>query len=131
MRPEDCRRKLWEMHHAEIVSSDVIGSSYSSVFDAGLTSVVDGTQVKVVAWYDNEWGYSTRLVELAQRVLGRCRSRPRRVVRRSARQAVRRRSVPAPRASARAIPPSVTATSTANRVPIADPSVTRASASYE
>jgi glyceraldehyde 3-phosphate dehydrogenase len=52
-----------------LVSSDVIGSSYSAVFDAGLTSVVDGTQVKVVAWYDNEWGYSSRLVELAQRVL--------------------------------------------------------------
>src|SRR5919205_74295 len=52
-----------------LVSSDVIGSSYSAVFDAGLTTVVDGTQVKVVAWYDNEWGYSTRLVELAQRVL--------------------------------------------------------------
>ncbi len=52
-----------------IVSTDIIGSSYSSVFDAGLTSVIDGTQVKVVAWYDNEWGYSTRLVELAERVL--------------------------------------------------------------
>jgi glyceraldehyde 3-phosphate dehydrogenase len=52
-----------------IVSSDIVGSSYSSVFDAGLTSVIDGTQVKVVAWYDNEWGYSARLVELAQRVL--------------------------------------------------------------
>jgi glyceraldehyde 3-phosphate dehydrogenase (phosphorylating) len=51
------------------VSSDVIGSAYSSVFDAGLTAVVGGTQVKVVAWYDNEWGYATRLVELAQRVL--------------------------------------------------------------
>jgi glyceraldehyde 3-phosphate dehydrogenase len=51
------------------VSSDVIGSTYSAVFDAGLTTVIDGTQVKVVAWYDNEWGYSTRLVELAQRVL--------------------------------------------------------------
>jgi glyceraldehyde 3-phosphate dehydrogenase len=51
------------------VSSDVIGSSYSAVFDAGLTSVVDETQMKVVAWYDNEWGYATRLVELAQRVL--------------------------------------------------------------
>jgi glyceraldehyde 3-phosphate dehydrogenase len=51
------------------VSSDVIGSPYSAVFDAGLTAVVDRTQVKVVAWYDNEWGYSTRLVELAQRVL--------------------------------------------------------------
>jgi glyceraldehyde 3-phosphate dehydrogenase len=52
-----------------IVSSDIVGSTYSSVFDAGLTSVIDGTQVKVVSWYDNEWGYSTRLVELAQKVL--------------------------------------------------------------
>jgi len=52
-----------------IVSSDIVGSSYSSIFDAGLTSVIDGTQVKVVAWYDNEWGYSTRLVDLAQRVM--------------------------------------------------------------
>jgi glyceraldehyde 3-phosphate dehydrogenase (phosphorylating) len=52
-----------------IVSSDIVGSSYSSVFDAGLTSVIDGTQVKVVSWYDNEWGYSARLVELAEKVL--------------------------------------------------------------
>ena len=52
-----------------IVSSDIVGSSYSSIFDAGLTSVIDGTLVKVVAWYDNEWGYSSRLVDLAQRVL--------------------------------------------------------------
>ena len=52
-----------------IVSSDIVGSAYSSIFDAGLTSVIDGTLVKVVAWYDNEWGYSSRLVDLAQRVL--------------------------------------------------------------
>jgi glyceraldehyde 3-phosphate dehydrogenase (phosphorylating) len=52
-----------------IVSSDIVGSSYSSIFDASLTSVIDGSQVKVVAWYDNEWGYSCRLVELAARVL--------------------------------------------------------------
>jgi len=52
-----------------LVSSDIVKSPYSSVFDAPLTTVVDGTQVKVVAWYDNEWGYSNRLVELAQRVL--------------------------------------------------------------
>jgi glyceraldehyde 3-phosphate dehydrogenase len=52
-----------------LVSTDLVGSSYSSIFDAGLTTVVDGTQVKVVSWYDNEWGYSSRLVELAQRVL--------------------------------------------------------------
>jgi glyceraldehyde 3-phosphate dehydrogenase len=52
-----------------LVSTDIVGSPYSAVFDAGLTSVIDGTQVKVVAWYDNEWGYATRLVELAERVL--------------------------------------------------------------
>ncbi|HST17452.1 MAG TPA: type I glyceraldehyde-3-phosphate dehydrogenase [Gaiellaceae bacterium] len=52
-----------------LVSSDIVRSPYSSIFDSGLTAVVDGTQVKVVAWYDNEWGYSNRLVELAQRVL--------------------------------------------------------------
>ena len=52
-----------------IVSTDVVGSTYSSIFDSSLTSVIDGTQVKVISWYDNEWGYSTRLVDLAQRVL--------------------------------------------------------------
>jgi glyceraldehyde 3-phosphate dehydrogenase len=54
---------------APLVSSDIVKSPYSAIFDAPLTSVVDGTQVKVVAWYDNEWGYSSRLVELAQQVL--------------------------------------------------------------
>jgi glyceraldehyde 3-phosphate dehydrogenase len=52
-----------------IVSSDIVTSSYSSVFDAPLTMVIDGRLVKVVAWYDNEWGYSNRLVDLTQRVL--------------------------------------------------------------
>ncbi len=52
-----------------IVSSDIVKSPYSSIFDSGLTSVIDGTQVKVIAWYDNEWGYSSRLVDLAARVL--------------------------------------------------------------
>jgi glyceraldehyde 3-phosphate dehydrogenase len=52
-----------------LVSSYVIKSSYSAVFDSGLTAVSGGTQVKVVAWYDNEWGYSARLVELAELVL--------------------------------------------------------------
>jgi glyceraldehyde 3-phosphate dehydrogenase len=52
-----------------IVSTDIIRSSYSSTFDAALTSVIDGTQVKVIAWYDNEWGYSNRLVDLAQAVV--------------------------------------------------------------
>jgi glyceraldehyde 3-phosphate dehydrogenase len=52
-----------------IVSSDVVGSSYSAIFDAALTTIVGGTQVKVLAWYDNEWGYSSRLVDLAARVM--------------------------------------------------------------
>ena len=52
-----------------LVSTDVVKSSYSSIFDSGLTLVTGGTQVKVIAWYDNEWGYSSRLVDLAQRVL--------------------------------------------------------------
>ena len=52
-----------------IVSTDIVKSPYSSVFDSLLTSVVGGTQVKVVAWYDNEWGSANRLVELAALVL--------------------------------------------------------------
>ena len=52
-----------------LVSSDIIGDPHSAVFDAPMTTVAGGTQVKVVAWYDNEWGYANRLVELAARVL--------------------------------------------------------------
>jgi glyceraldehyde 3-phosphate dehydrogenase len=52
-----------------IVSSDIVESPYSAVFDAGLTMVMEKRLVKIVAWYDNEWGYSNRVVELAQRVL--------------------------------------------------------------
>ena len=53
---------------APIVSRDVIGDSRSSLFDSGLT-MVRGTTVKVVSWYDNEWGYSCRVVQLATRLL--------------------------------------------------------------
>jgi glyceraldehyde 3-phosphate dehydrogenase len=52
-----------------IVSSDIVKSPYSATFDSGLTSVMGLAQVKVVAWYDNEWGYSNRLVDLAARVM--------------------------------------------------------------
>ncbi|MFL5819180.1 MAG: type I glyceraldehyde-3-phosphate dehydrogenase [Solirubrobacteraceae bacterium] len=52
-----------------IVSSDIEKSPYSAIFDAPLTSVVDDTLVKVVAWYDNEWGYSNRVVDLVLRLL--------------------------------------------------------------
>jgi glyceraldehyde 3-phosphate dehydrogenase len=48
----------------ELVSSDFIGNSHSAVVDINLTDVVDGDLIKIVAWYDNEWGYSNRLVEL-------------------------------------------------------------------
>jgi len=48
----------------ELVSTDFIGNAHSSIVDLNLTDVVDGDMVKVVSWYDNEWGYSNRLVEL-------------------------------------------------------------------
>ena len=59
------------LRHTEdpIVSSDIIGSPYSAIFDSLLTSVLDGTMAKVIAWYDNEWGYSNRLLDVVQRVL--------------------------------------------------------------
>ena len=49
----------------EIVSSDIVGDPHSSIFDAGLTKVL-GNQVKVMSWYDNEWGYSNRLVDVTE-----------------------------------------------------------------
>ena len=52
-----------------IVSSDINKSSYSAIFDSELTAVIDDTMVKVVAWYDNEWGYSNRVVDQVQQLL--------------------------------------------------------------
>jgi glyceraldehyde 3-phosphate dehydrogenase len=51
-----------------IVSTDIIGNSHSSIFDSGLTQIMDGTLVKVIAWYDNEWGYSSRVEDLISRL---------------------------------------------------------------
>jgi glyceraldehyde 3-phosphate dehydrogenase len=51
-----------------IVSSDIVGHPASSIFDAPLTKVIDGNLVKVVSWYDNEWGYSNRVVDLLVRM---------------------------------------------------------------
>ena len=52
-----------------IVSTDIVKDPHSSIFDADQTMVMEGTLVKAVAWYDNEWGYSNRCVELAAKVL--------------------------------------------------------------
>jgi glyceraldehyde 3-phosphate dehydrogenase len=52
-----------------IVSTDIITNQHSSIVDGQLTAVLDDTLVKVVSWYDNEWGYSNRVVDLVQRVL--------------------------------------------------------------
>ncbi|RKY20544.1 MAG: type I glyceraldehyde-3-phosphate dehydrogenase [Planctomycetota bacterium] len=55
---------ILEYTEAPIVSSDIIGNPHSSVFDAGSTMVLGGNLVKIVSWYDNEWGYSNRVVDL-------------------------------------------------------------------
>jgi glyceraldehyde 3-phosphate dehydrogenase (phosphorylating) len=52
-----------------IVSTDIVTDPHSSVFDAEQTKVVDGTFVKLLSWYDNEWGYANRCVDLAEKVL--------------------------------------------------------------
>ena len=53
-----------------IVSSDIIHNPASSIFDSGNTLVMDGDMVKVTMWYDNEWGYSCRTADLAEKVAG-------------------------------------------------------------
>ena len=54
---------ILKYYDAPIVSSDIVTDPHSSLLDAGLTKVL-GNQVKVVSWYDNEWGYSNRLADL-------------------------------------------------------------------
>lgn len=53
---------------APIVSSDLIGDSHSSIFDAPLTAVMGQHQAKILTWYDNEWGFSSRMIDLARRL---------------------------------------------------------------
>lgn len=57
-----------EVTDKPLVSSDFIGNPASAIVDLSLTQVVDGNMVKVIAWYDNEWGYSNRLVEMAVQI---------------------------------------------------------------
>jgi glyceraldehyde 3-phosphate dehydrogenase len=54
-----------------LVSSDIVTDAHSSIFDAGLVKVIGGTTVKIASWYDNEWGYSNRLVDLTEYVAER------------------------------------------------------------
>ncbi|MFW6103876.1 MAG: type I glyceraldehyde-3-phosphate dehydrogenase, partial [Bacteroidota bacterium] len=53
----------------EIVSADIIGDTRSSIFDAKSTMVMEGKMVKVVSWYDNEWGYSCRVIDLVEKLV--------------------------------------------------------------
>jgi glyceraldehyde 3-phosphate dehydrogenase len=62
-------RGILEVNDEEIVSVDVIGNPHSSIVDAPSTIVLNGTMAKILAWYDNEWGYSCRLAELADRLI--------------------------------------------------------------
>lgn len=66
---ENQLKGILEYTEDPIVSADVIGNAHSSVFDALSTQVMDGNFIKVVAWYDNEWGYSNRVVDLINRIM--------------------------------------------------------------
>ena len=57
-------KSVVEYSNLPVVSTDIIGNPHSSVFDAPFTKVIDGTLVKTVNWYDNEWGYSNRVADL-------------------------------------------------------------------
>src|SRR5690606_26675347 len=61
-------RGIIEYTEDHIVSTDVIGNPHSSIFDASSTQVLGGNLVKVFSWYDNEWGYSNRAVDLIERL---------------------------------------------------------------
>ncbi|HNV96716.1 MAG TPA: type I glyceraldehyde-3-phosphate dehydrogenase [bacterium] len=51
-----------------VVSCDIIGNPHSSILDLSLTNVMDGNLIKLVSWYDNEWGFSNRMIELCQKI---------------------------------------------------------------
>jgi len=63
-------KNILEYQTDPIVSTDIVGNSHSCIFDSLLTQVIDGTLVKVIAWYDNEWGYSSRVADLIGRLAG-------------------------------------------------------------
>jgi len=65
---ETTLKNVLQYNEDPIVSSDIVGNCHSSIFDAPLTQVIGGTMVKLISWYDNEWGYSSRVEDLIVRV---------------------------------------------------------------
>jgi glyceraldehyde 3-phosphate dehydrogenase len=65
----DRYREVLAVSEDEIVSSDIIGDPHASIVDLTMTQVVDGDLLKVMAWYDNEWGYANQMVREARKVL--------------------------------------------------------------
>ena len=63
-------RGILQYSETPIVSSDIIGNSHSSIYDSGFSGVTAGRYLRVLNWYDNEWGYSSRVCDLLQRVSG-------------------------------------------------------------
>ncbi|NCN06805.1 MAG: type I glyceraldehyde-3-phosphate dehydrogenase, partial [Candidatus Pacebacteria bacterium] len=73
MLEEESNKPEWAgilaVTHDPVVSSDIVGRSESSIVDLALTNVVGGNLLKVISWYDNEWGYCNRLVEQVMKVM--------------------------------------------------------------
>ena len=62
-------RSILAVSDAELVSIDFRGNPHSSIVDSAYTAVMDGDFVKVLSWYDNEWGYSNRCVDLLRKIV--------------------------------------------------------------
>ena len=60
---------ILEYCETPLVSIDFNGNPHSSIFDAATTKVIEGNMIKVLSWYDNEWGYSCRMVDLATYIM--------------------------------------------------------------
>jgi glyceraldehyde 3-phosphate dehydrogenase len=64
-------RGILEYSEEPLVSSDIVGNPHSAVYDSTMCSVQDGNLVKILAWYDNEWGFSNRVIDLMQYMASR------------------------------------------------------------
>ena len=62
-------KDILEYSEEPLVSTDIIGNPHSSIFDSSLTKVIDGNLLKVVSWYDNEWGYSNRMIDIIKHMM--------------------------------------------------------------